>query len=41
MLDVCDELYVLANGQLLAHGAPDEVVARPEVIEAYLGSPVR
>jgi branched-chain amino acid transport system ATP-binding protein len=41
VLDVCDELYVLANGQLLAHGAPDEVVARPEVIEAYLGSPAR
>ena len=41
VLDVCDELYVLANGRLLAHGAPDEVVARPEVIEAYLGGAVR
>jgi len=37
VLDVCDELYVLANGTLIAHGLPDEVVARAEVIEAYLG----
>ncbi len=40
VLDVCDELYVLANGQLIAHGPPDEVVARPEVIEAYLGEAI-
>ena len=40
VLDVCDELYVLANGVLIAHGLPDEVVARPEVIEAYLGEAV-
>ena len=37
VLDVCDELYVLAGGELLARGEPDEVVRRPEVIEAYLG----
>lgn len=40
VLDVCDELYVLANGSLIAHGAPDEVVSRPEVIEAYLGEAI-
>jgi branched-chain amino acid transport system ATP-binding protein len=40
VLDVCDELYVLANGVLIAHGEPDEVVARPEVIEAYLGEAI-
>jgi branched-chain amino acid transport system ATP-binding protein len=37
VLDVCDELYVLSAGELLAHGQPDDVVRRPEVIEAYLG----
>lgn len=37
VLDVCDELYVLSSGEMLAHGAPDEVVGRPDVIEAYLG----
>jgi len=37
VLDVCDELYVLAGGELLARGEPLEVVRRPEVIEAYLG----
>jgi branched-chain amino acid transport system ATP-binding protein len=37
VLDVCDELYVLANGQLIAHGDPAEVVRRADVIEAYLG----
>lgn len=32
-----DYLYVLDAGQLLAEGKPDEVLARREVIEAYLG----
>ena len=40
VLDVCDELYVLANGALIAHGAPDMVVAQPAVIEAYLGEAI-
>lgn len=38
VLDVCDELYVLDAGEMLASGDPDEVVQRPEVIAAYLGS---
>ena len=32
-----DYLYVLDAGQLLAEGKPEEVLARREVIEAYLG----
>ncbi|HEX7724622.1 MAG TPA: ABC transporter ATP-binding protein [Candidatus Paceibacterota bacterium] len=32
-----DYLYVLDAGQLLAEGKPDEVLARKEVVEAYLG----
>ena len=39
VLDVCDELYVLDAGSMLASGSPDDVVQRPEVIAAYLGRP--
>jgi len=37
---VSDRIYVLDFGRLLTEGHPDEVLARPEVIEAYLGQPV-
>ena len=40
VLDVCDELYVLAAGEILTHGAPGDVVAQADVVEAYLGEAV-
>jgi ABC-type branched-subunit amino acid transport system ATPase component len=35
--ELCDHLFVLDAGKLLAAGAPGEVLAKPEVVEAYLG----
>lgn len=35
--ELTDYLIVLDSGELLAEGDPDEVLSRPEVIDAYLG----
>ena len=37
VMNVCHEIYVLAEGKLLAHGTPTEVQNNPDVITAYLG----
>jgi branched-chain amino acid transport system ATP-binding protein len=37
VMALCDEIYVVATGELIDHGAPDKVRANPKVIEAYLG----
>ena len=40
VMSLCDELYVVATGELVDHGAPETVRANPRVIEAYLGGEV-
>jgi branched-chain amino acid transport system ATP-binding protein len=37
VLRVCDHVYVLNFGRLLASGKPSEIQSHPEVIAAYLG----
>ena len=35
---LCPHILVLEAGRLLAQGSPEEVLARPDVIDAYLGA---
>jgi branched-chain amino acid transport system permease protein len=37
VLDVADEIYVLANGRVVAFGPPAEIRAHPAVLREYLG----
>lgn len=37
VMNVCERIYVLNYGQMLAHGVPEEIQNNPQVIEAYLG----
>lgn len=35
---LCDRVIVLNSGREIAAGAPQETLARPEVVEIYLGA---
>ncbi len=37
IMELCDYIYVLARGKLIAEGSPDEVSKNPTVLEAYVG----
>lgn len=40
VLAVCDEIYVLSYGSILAHGSTEEITSNPEVVAAYFGEAV-
>ncbi|CAH0183001.1 ABC transporter ATP-binding protein [Roseomonas sp. CECT 9278] len=37
VMNLCERVHVLAQGRIICSGTPAEVVAAPQVIEAYLG----
>lgn len=41
VVDLCDYVYVLNFGKLLAKGEPQEIQRHPDVVAAYLGGEVR
>lgn len=37
MCGICDYIYAMADGELIAQGTPDEVVANQAVLDCYIG----
>jgi len=37
MMEICDDLFVLDHGELIAHGPPEQIRVDEKVMEAYFG----
>jgi branched-chain amino acid transport system ATP-binding protein len=38
VMSLSDDIYVLNQGRIIAHGGPRDIASNPQVVEAYLGS---